>query len=56
MPTTKWRKFVEKQMPGIFISHSSKDKPFVTKLAMDLVSRDISVWFDKWELETGVNL
>jgi hypothetical protein len=45
-----------KQMPGIFISHSSKDKPFVTKLAMDLVSRDIPVWFDKWELETGDSL
>jgi len=43
-------------MPGIFISHSSKDKPFVTKLAMDLVSRDIPVWFDNWELETGNSL
>jgi len=43
-------------MAGIFISHSSKDKPFVTKLAMDLVYRDIAVWFDRWELETGDSL
>jgi hypothetical protein len=43
-------------MPGVFLSHSSKDKAFVGRLAADLVSRGIPVWFDSWELETGDSL
>ncbi len=40
-------------MAGVFLSHSSKDKPFAIKLAADLVSRGIPVWLDSWEMETG---
>lgn len=43
-------------MSGIFISHSSKDKSFVTKLAIDLVNRGLPVWFDTWEMDTGDSL
>jgi hypothetical protein len=37
----------------IFLSHSSKDKAFVRKLASDLKSNDVPVWFDEWELKVG---
>ncbi len=37
-------------MAGIFISHSTVDKPFVNKLSTDLVNRGFPVWFDSWEL------
>lgn len=43
-------------MPGVFLSHSSKDKAFVGRLAADLVSRGVPVWLDSWELETGDSL
>ena len=43
-------------MPGVFISHSSLDKVFVSKLAVDLAVRGIPVWFDSWELEAGDRL
>lgn len=43
-------------MPGVFLSHSWQDKPFVTKLAVDLASRGFPVWFDSWELEAGDSL
>jgi len=35
-------------MPNIFISYSSKDRGFVTRLAQDLIARvpDIQVWYD----------
>lgn len=37
----------------LFISHSSKDKPFVVKLAEDLKRAGFSVWLDQWELTPG---
>ncbi len=37
----------------IFISHSSKDKEFVWKLAADLRLNQIDVWYDDWELNWG---
>ncbi|HTA98137.1 MAG TPA: toll/interleukin-1 receptor domain-containing protein [Solirubrobacteraceae bacterium] len=43
-------------MAGLFLSHSSTDKPFVTKLAIDLVNRGMPVWFDTWEMDTGDSL
>ncbi len=43
-------------MAGVFISHSSKDKPFVYRLAVDLINRGIPVWLDAWELEVGDSL
>lgn len=43
-------------MPGVFLSHSSQDKPFVTRLALDLVSRSIPVWLDSWQMAPGDSL
>jgi hypothetical protein len=40
----------------IFLSHSSKDKDFVRRLANDLNSKNIPVWFDEWELKVGDSL
>ena len=40
----------------IFLSHSSLDKDFVIKLANALQSKDISVWYDKWEIKVGDSL
>lgn len=42
--------------PGVFLSHSSKDKGFVSRLATDLKSRGVPVWFDQWELKVGDSL
>jgi hypothetical protein len=37
-----------------FISHSSKDKPFVERLATDLRTREgIDAWLDQWEILPG---
>ncbi|WDE02475.1 toll/interleukin-1 receptor domain-containing protein [Thalassomonas actiniarum] len=43
-------------MSNIFISHSSKDKPFVKKLASALLSEGFPVWLDSWKLEVGDSL
>ena len=43
-------------MPGVFISHSSKDKVLVRRLAANLVNHGFPVWFDSWELEAGDSL
>jgi hypothetical protein len=43
-------------MGGVFISHSSADKKLIVKLAVDLTTRGIPIWFDSWELETGDKL
>ncbi len=43
-------------MAGLFLSHSSVDKPFVTRLAIDLVNRGMPVWFDTWEMGAGDSL
>jgi hypothetical protein len=40
----------------IFISYSSLDKDFVEKLAKGLQSREIKVWFDRWEIKPGQNI
>lgn len=42
--------------PQVFLSHSSADKAFVTRLAVDLRSKDVPVWFDRWELKVGDSL
>ena len=36
-----------------FISHSSKDKPFVRKLAADLVNTGVRVWIDEQQILVG---
>ena len=43
-------------LPGIFLSHSSRDKELVTKLACDLTLGGFHVWFDSWEVEIGESL
>ncbi|MBI1200462.1 MAG: TIR domain-containing protein [Phenylobacterium sp.] len=43
-------------MPNVFISHSSKDKPFVRRLAAGLLSEGMPVWLDSWEMEYGASL
>lgn len=40
----------------LFISHSSKDKAFIHKLADDLKARGLAVWYDKWEMKPGERL
>jgi hypothetical protein len=37
----------------IFVSHASADKVFVDRLATDLVSHSIPVWYDKLDLRIG---
>lgn len=40
----------------VFLSHSSKDKPFVEKLAKDILALDVEVWLDIWEMKVGDSL
>ena len=47
---------MERTPAGVFLSHSSKDKLFVTRLAIDLLKQGIPVWFDKWEIDIGDSL
>jgi TIR domain len=37
----------------VFVSHSSSDKGFVDRLVADLASREIPVWYDKFDLRVG---
>jgi hypothetical protein len=37
----------------VFISHSSKDKPFVRKLVAALKKHQLNVWFDEQEIKVG---
>lgn len=43
-------------MSSIFLSHNSKDKPFVRKLASDLRRRSFYVWVDEAEIKLGDSL
>lgn len=43
-------------MHSIFLSHTSIDKPFVEKLAVDLKAIGVAVWYDKWEIKVGDSL
>jgi len=45
-----------RRKPHLFLSHSSKDKSFVRKLANDLISCGVDAWFDEWELQVGDSL
>lgn len=45
-----------KIVPHLFLSHSSKDKPWVTQLAQDLNLCGVDVWLDTWELRVGDDL
>src|SRR5258708_2437936 len=37
----------------VFLSHNSKDKPRVRKLAEELYAAGLRVWFDEWVLKPG---
>lgn len=43
-------------MNSVFISYSSKDRNLASKLATDLKSRGLNVWYDQWELKVGDSL
>ncbi|WP_372070833.1 toll/interleukin-1 receptor domain-containing protein [Tistrella mobilis] len=43
-------------MSNVFISHASKDKPFVLRLAVGLLAKGIPVWLDKWSITLGDSL
>lgn len=40
----------------VFLCHSSIDKPFVDRLALDLERVNVGVWYDKWEIRVGDSL
>lgn len=40
-------------MPTVFISHASADKPFVFRLAFELLAEGVPVWLDSWEMGPG---
>ena len=40
-------------MALVFLSHSSADKPFVRKLAIDLMKSGYDVWLDEWDVLVG---
>jgi hypothetical protein len=42
-----------KIMTRLFLSHTSADKPFVEKLAVDLRKLGVDVWYDNWEIKVG---
>jgi hypothetical protein len=42
--------------PTVFISHNSKDKPFVRRLAQSLNNHNISCWIDEAEIRLGDSL
>jgi len=44
------------QDPDLFLSHSSRDKPFVRTLAEDLTFCQVDVWLDEWEMQVGDSL
>jgi DNA-binding MarR family transcriptional regulator len=37
----------------VFLSHSSKDKPFIRKLATDLTEQGVTVWLDEQNIHVG---
>lgn len=52
-PKTGWPKRKAKK---VFLSHSSADKAFVGRLAVDLRAHNVPVWYDQWELKVGDSL
>ncbi len=42
--------------PKVFLSHNKKDKDFIEKIANDLRSCGIDVWYDEWEIPPGESL
>lgn len=42
--------------PQLFLSHSARDKAWVSEFAQDLNVCGVDVWFDEWELRVGDDL
>ena len=42
--------------PGVFLSHTARDKPFVRRLATDLTAAGARVWIDEAEIGIGDSL
>lgn len=42
--------------PEVFLAHSSRDKEFVQRLAIDLKSFGIPVWYDAWNMKVGESI
>lgn len=40
----------------VFLSHTSKDKPAVRKIAKALVDTGLNVWLDEWNLVAGMSI
>jgi hypothetical protein len=58
-PVASWREQVEKTanpISKVFVCHSSQDKPFVRRIANDLLDEGYRVWFDAWEIRVGDNI
>ena len=45
-----------KDSVNVFMSHSSKDKPFVRKLTADLSEHGVEPWLDEYEIKTGQSI
>jgi len=43
-------------MVSIFLSHNTKDKPFVKRLARDLDNHQVKYWLDEAEIKVGDSL
>jgi hypothetical protein len=46
----------QKREPDLFLSHSSRDKAVVRRLAEDLSFLQVDAWLDEWELQVGDSL
>jgi len=46
----------EKDSKVVFLSHSSKDKPFIRQLAADLTAKNILVWLDEQQIKVGESI
>ncbi len=46
----------KKRKPDLFLSHSSRDKAIVRRLAEDLSFLQVDAWLDEWELQVGDSL
>lgn len=46
----------EKTEAHVFISYSSKDRPFAEQIAQDLIHRGVKVWIDTLEMQVGDSL
>ncbi len=42
--------------PRVFLSHSKADREYIEKIANDLKSAQLDVWYDEWEIPAGASL